>query len=100
MSQATKTICVLDKPRSNQERSPDEFRELKFAERRWADGEYASRYHIFRSRNPNDRVTVVADSAAQAMRECGVKRPYLIQRGANMSEQKAGIIGKGRLVKV
>ncbi len=98
MTQASKTISILNKPRSNQERTPEEFRELKFAQRVWADGEYASRYHVFRSRDPNDRVTVVAESAAQAVRECGFERPYLIQRGANMSEQKAGIIGKGRLV--
>ena len=47
MTLASKTIAVLNKPRMYQERSSDEFHELKFAKRVWADGEYEGNYGSF-----------------------------------------------------
>lgn len=73
------------------------FGPIQFAPRRWAEEIYQTRYHIFV--NPEKKITVTAESATQALRECGVKRPDKLVRGHNIAHQKTGIVRKGRLVK-
>lgn len=72
------------------------FEPIQFVGRRWADDDYGQRYHVFR--DPEERVTVQAASAVEAIKLSGVKRPYKVLRGNVLSEQRAGLIQKGRLV--
>lgn len=73
------------------------FEPVQFAQRRWADEGYQTRYHVYV--NPDKKIMVTAESAGQALRECGIKRPYKLVRGQNITHQKSGIVRKGRLIK-
>lgn len=75
------------------------FEPVAFAAREWADKDYGVRYHVFRSADPDDRITLPAKSAVEAIRASGVDRPYRILRGQSNKEQRIGVVKRGRLVK-
>jgi len=97
MSSARKVISIAGRSSSGVVNKGVAFAPVQFAQRRWADESYETRYHVYL--NPDKKIIVTAESAGQALRECGVKRPYKLVRGQNITHQKSGIVRKGRLVK-
>lgn len=94
----SRTISRIGKVLSSGESKGFAFEAVAFPARQWADGDYGQRYHVFRT--PDDQVTVQAESAVAAIKESGVKRPYMIVRGQAASDNRVGLIRKGRLTKV
>ena len=97
MSAARKVISIAGRSSSSTQNKGLAFELVQFAPRRWADEGYQTRYHVYV--NPDKKIIVTAESAGQALRECGVKRPYKLVRGQNITHQKSSIVRKGRLVK-
>lgn len=97
MAAARKVISIAGRSSSSLAHKGTAFEPVQFAPRRWADEGYQTRYHVYV--NPDKKIIVTAESAGQALRECGVKRPYKLVRGRNITHQKCGIVRKGRLVK-
>ena len=74
------------------------FHPIEFPERRWQESNYDLRYHVFTSEN--ERVTVPAISAIDAITKSGIDKPFKIVRGLASSETVAAVIHAGRLVPV
>jgi len=74
------------------------FEPLGFPERQWRDPNYTTRYHVYI--NHDERVVVTADTAAEAIRTSGVKKPYKVVRGMSSNEDRIATIQAGRLVAV
>ena len=74
------------------------FQPIEFPERVWQEENYDLRYHVFTSEN--ERVTVPAVSAIDALAKAGVEKPHKIVRGLAADETIAAVIGAGRLVPV
>jgi len=74
------------------------FHPIEFPERRWQESNYDLRYHVFTSEN--ERVTVPAISAIDAITKSGIDKPFKIVRGLASSETVAAVIHAGRLVPI
>ncbi len=74
-----------------------EFDDMRFPRRTWLETNYELRYHVYAS--PNERTSIPAQSALEAIAKSGIRRPFKVVRGkdSNISE-KATVVGDGRLI--
>ncbi len=72
------------------------FLPIDFPRRFWQETNYDLRYHVFRTEE--DRVTVPAVSAIDAITQSGIEKPLKIVRGMAADETIAAVIQAGRLV--
>jgi hypothetical protein len=74
-----------------------EFDLLRFPRRTWLETNYELRYHVYAS--PEERTSIPAQSALEAIAKSGIRRPFKVVRGkdSNLSE-RATVVGDGRLI--